>query len=323
MRARILCLALLAPGSVLAQPGAMAGMSESAMSDGAMPNGTMPGMAMDGPPSAPAAQPVKAQTKTRKSTAAPVAKSPAQTASHAVRPASRPVYHAADAQAPDGIVSLGGIPPVMDQMNWFHGILDEFEGRYAPGGSDFRWDGEAWYGGDYNRLWLKSEGTLQRGRLSDGDQEALYSRAISTYFNLQGGVRVDLDSGPTRTWGAFGVQGLALYQFEIQATGYVSDRGRFASRIEGSYDLLLTNRLILQPQAEFNLYTKADPARQVGAGLSDVDAGLRLRYEVWRKFAPYVAVTYAGYLTQARHIVRAQDEQTGAVRFTFGIRSWF
>ncbi|MFT8463780.1 copper resistance protein B [Acetobacter persici] len=232
-------------------------------------------------------------------------------------------YHAADAPSATPVVYLGHINPVMDQDTYFHGIMNALEGRYAPGGTDFRWDGEAWFGSDYNKVWLKTEGTLERGRLHDGQHELLYSRAISPYFNLQGGVRTDLDDGPTRTWGAFGVQGLALYEFEVQATAYVSDRGRFGARVEGSYDFLLTNRLILQPQAEFNLYTKSDTGRQVGAGLSDVDAGLRLRYELWRKFAPYVAVTYSGYLTQARRIVRDQGGESGTLRFTLGIRSWF
>lgn len=237
--------------------------------------------------------------------------------------ATQTTYHAADAPSDTPVVSVGHISPVMDQGRYFHSILDEFEGRYAASGTDFRWDGEAWYGSDYNKLWLKTEGTLERGRLHDGDHELLYSRAISPYFDIQGGVRADIDDGPTRTWGALGIQGLALYQFEVQATAYVSDRGRFAARFEGSYDFLLTNRLILQPQAELNLYTKSDTGRQVGAGLSDVDTGLRLRYELWRKFAPYIAFTYAGYLTQARRIAHDHGEETGSLRLTVGIRSWF
>ncbi|QDH16698.1 copper resistance protein B [Swingsia samuiensis] len=232
-------------------------------------------------------------------------------------------YQAADAPVANISTHLPGMPPIMDQGTWFHGIFNELEGRYSPKGTNFRWDGEGWYGSDYNKFWIKSEGTLEKGRLSDGQQDFLYSRAVSSYWNLQGGVRVDLDDGPTRTWAAFGVQGLALYQFEFQATGYVSNKGRFASRLEGSYDFLLTNRLILQPQVELNLYTKADPARQVGAGLSDIDTGLRLRYEISRKFAPYIAVTYSGYLTQAHRFARQQGEQTGTTRFTFGVRSWF
>ncbi|NVN05257.1 copper resistance protein B [Asaia spathodeae] len=218
---------------------------------------------------------------------------------------------------------IDGIMPVMDQGVWVHGLLNQFEGRVAGQNSNFRWDGEAWVGGDYNRLWLRSEGTLTKGRMSDGDQELLYSRSVSTYFDVQGGVRVDLDSGPTRTWGAFGIQGLALYQFEVQATAYVSDRGRFAGRFEGSYDIPITNRLILQPQVELNLYSKQDKARGNGAGLSEIDTGLRLRYEISRKFAPYVAMTYDGTLQQARRFARERNDSAGNLRLTFGIKSWF
>ncbi|GBQ91705.1 copper resistance protein CopB [Asaia krungthepensis NRIC 0535] len=218
---------------------------------------------------------------------------------------------------------IDGVMPVMDQGIWVHGLLNQFEGRLAGAESSFRWDGEAWVGGDYNRLWLRSEGTVTKGRMDDGDQELLYSRSISTYFDVQGGVRVDLDSGPTRTWGAFGLQGLALYQFEVQATAYVSDQGRFAGRFEGSYDIAITNRLILQPQVELNIYSKADMARGSGAGFSDIDTGLRLRYEIWRKFAPYIALTYDGYFDQARRFARQRDEAAGRARLSFGIRSWF
>lgn len=218
---------------------------------------------------------------------------------------------------------IDGVMPVMEQGIWVHGLLNQFEGRLAGADSSFRWDGEAWVGGDYNRLWLRSEGTVTKGRMDDGDQELLYSRSVSTYFDIQGGIRIDLDSGPTRSWGAFGIQGLALYQFEVQATGYVSDQGRFAGRFEGSYDIPITNRLILQPQVELNLYSKSDEARGNGAGLSDIDTGLRLRYEIWRKFAPYVALTYDGYFYQARRFAQQHDEAAGRARLTFGIRSWF
>ncbi|NIE80704.1 copper resistance protein B [Asaia sp. As-1742] len=235
--------------------------------------------------------------------------------------------HAAPAVQPKASATMpsyiDGVMPVMDQGIWVHGLLDEFEGRLAGQNSSFRWDGEAWIGGDYNRLWLRSEGTVSKGRMGDGDQEVLYSRAVSSYFDVQGGVRVDLDSGPTRTWAALGIQGLSLYQFELQATGYVSDQGRFAARFEGSYDILLTNRLILQPQIELNLYSKADPARGNGAGISDIDTGLRLRYEIWRKFAPYIAMTYDGYFQQARRFARERNDSDGNLRLTIGIRSWF
>lgn len=235
----------------------------------------------------------------------------------------RRVHKAVDAPMAAPMVTIGGVMPVMDQARWFHGLLNEFEGRYQSGGrSSFRWDGDLWYGSDYNRLWIKSEGTLTKGKLHDGTHEFLYSRALSSYFNLQTGVRLDIDSGPTRPWGTIALEGLALYQFDVRLAGYVSGRG-VAARLEGSYDILLTNRLILQPQVELSAYSQSDPRRGVGSGLSDIDTGLRLRYELWRKVAPYVAVTYDSPLYKARRIARQQGDERAQARFTFGIRSWF
>ena len=215
-------------------------------------------------------------------------------------------------------------PTVMDNMIFVHGILDQFEGRTDGRTPELRWSGEGWLGTDYDKFWVKTEGFRRRdGSVDDGRHEFLYSRAVSTFFDLQGGIRTDLDSRPTRNWGAFGFEGLAPLFFHVEGTGYVSDSGHLAARFEGSYDLLLTQRLILQPEFEINLYTKSDPARLVGAGISDIDTGLRLRYEFERKFAPYIAVTYAGKFGQTASLVRRAGESTSGVRFTFGIRSWF
>ena len=171
------------------------------------------------------------------------------------------------------------MPPVMDNGIYAHAVLDQFEGRVGGRDPAFRWDGQAWIGSDYDKLWLKSEGIAQgNGRVEDGQHELLYDHAISTYFDLQAGLRSDLDSGTTRNWAAFGLQGLAPLFFDLEATGYVSDQGHLAARLVASYDLLLTQRLILQPEAELNLYSKADPGRSVGSGISDIDAGIRLRY---------------------------------------------
>ena len=219
---------------------------------------------------------------------------------------------------------IGGMQPVMDNSIFSHVLLDQLEDRAAGNGQQFRYDGQGWIGTDTDKLWVKSEGLVDtRGRFTDGQHELLYDRAISTYFDLQAGVRMDLDSGPTRTWAALGVQGLALYFFDLEATAYVSDRGRAAARLAGSYDLLVTNRLILQPQAELNFYTKSDASRTVGSGLSDIDAGLRLRYEISRKVAPYIGVSYVGYFAQAQPLARDGGERVQDIRFTFGIRSWF
>jgi copper resistance protein B len=217
----------------------------------------------------------------------------------------------------------GTMQPVMDQTIFAHAIFNQLEGRWNGSNPEFRWDGQGWIGTDYDKLWIKSEGTLSKGALDDGQQQFLYSRAVTTYFDLQGGLRSDLDSRPTRNWAAFGIQGLAPYFFDLEVTGFVSGEGHLAAKLEASYDLLLTQRLILQPQIELNLYSKADRARLVGAGFSDIDTGLRLRYEFDRKFAPYIGVVYQGKFGQTANFARQAGESTGDVRLAFGIRVWF
>jgi copper resistance protein B len=216
------------------------------------------------------------------------------------------------------------MPPMMETGILAHAILDKFEGRVGGGQNAFRWDGQAWIGTDNDKLWLKSEGfVFGNGRVDDGRHEFLYDRAISTYADLQAGIRTDWDSGTGRNWAALGVQGLAPLFFDYEATGYLSDGGHAALRLAASYDLLLTQRLILQPAFEMNFYSKADPGRKVGAGLSDIDAGIRLRYELSRKFAPYVGVAYVGRFGQTANFARKDGEGTAAVQFVFGLRSWF
>ena len=216
------------------------------------------------------------------------------------------------------------IQPVMDQPILAHVILSQLEGRWNGTNSEFRWEGQGWVGTDYDKLWIKSEGTLQgNGTLDDGQHQFLYDRAITTYFDLQGGLRSDIDSRPTRNWAAFGIQGLAPYFFDLELTGYASNQGHLAAKLEASYDLLITQRLILQPQIELNLYSKADPVRLVGAGFSDIDTGLRLRYEFSRNFAPYLGVVYEGRFGQSASYARRLGESTGDFRFAFGVRVWF
>jgi copper resistance protein B len=226
---------------------------------------------------------------------------------------------------PDQVrLAPSGAQPVEDDTIFTHVLLEQAEGRWNGRNQEFRYDGQAWAGTDLNKIWLKSEGTVTNtGRFTDGQHEFLLDRAISTYFDLQGGVRVDLDQGVTRTWGAFGIQGLAPYFFDVEATLYVSDRGRFAARLKASYDLLITNRLILEPEAEINLYSKSDEGRGTGSRLSEIDAGLRLRYEITRKFAPYIGVSYVGRFFQSADFARREGESPNDVRFVFGVRSWF
>ncbi|WP_158912641.1 copper resistance protein B [Caulobacter sp. S45] len=212
--------------------------------------------------------------------------------------------------------------PVDDRRLFVHGLLDEFEGRLGADQS-FRWEGEGWVGGDFDRLWLKSEGEVTRGKVEDGQQELFYDRPVTTYFDLQAGARYDLDSRPGRGWGAFGIEGFAPYFFTVSATGYASDTGHYAAKLQASNEIRFTQRLVLEPQAELNLYTRSDSARRTGSGLSDLDAGLRLRYEISRKFAPYVGLTYEKRFARSADFARADNERPDDLRFTAGVRSWF
>jgi len=221
------------------------------------------------------------------------------------------------------IPSLG--TPMADEEIFTHVLLDQFEGRTNGADNELRWDGEGWIGTDMNKLWLKSEGFVSNGAVSDGDQEALYDRPIPRlrYFDAQIGVRADLDSNPSRAWAAVGIEGLAPYNFKFAPTLYISDGGNIAGRITGFYDFLLTQRLIAEPEAEFNFYSKDDPARKIGSGLSDIDTGVRLRYEISRKFAPYIGFAYNGKYGNSARYSRQTGESTSDPRFVFGIRIWY
>jgi copper resistance protein B len=219
----------------------------------------------------------------------------------------------------------GWEPAVMDDPILYHMQLDQFEGRTNGSDNAFRWDGEGWIGTDTNRLWIKSEGFVNQGTVSDGDQEALYDRPIPRlrYFDGQVGVRADLDSGPAREWAALGIEGLAPYFFEFAPTLYIRDGGNVAGRVNGSYDVLITQRWIVQPQAELNFYSKDDPARGIGSGFSDLDAGIRLRYEVRRKFAPYIGFAYSGKYGGTATYARRAGETVSNPTFVFGLRIWY
>jgi copper resistance protein B len=216
-------------------------------------------------------------------------------------------------------------PPVNDNMIIWHVLFDQLEGRTNGAQNEFRWDGEGWVGTDMNKLWFKSEGFVENGVATDGDTEALYDRPIPflRFFDFQAGVRYDLDSNPGRTWGAIGVEGLAPYFFEFAPTFYFSNDGRFAGRVTGFYDLLITQRLIAEPEFELNFYSRQQASRGVGSGLSDLDSGLRIRYEISRKFAPYIGVAYTGTFGEAAKFTRAEGGIVNDPRFVFGLRVWY
>ena len=205
-----------------------------------------------------------------------------------------------------------------------YAILNQNEIRTGNGAATYRWDGAGWYGGNLSRVWFSSEGKLdtRTGTLDDTEVQTLYSRAISPFFDLQAGARYDFGNVPGQGWVVVGVEGLAPYFFELGAHAFVSSNGQLAARLDGSYDLFLTQRLILQPQIEVNFYSKQDTRRRTGSGLSDIDTGLRLRYEITRQIAPYIGVTYEGKYGGTADLARATGQRTDDVRLTIGIRLW-
>jgi copper resistance protein B len=229
------------------------------------------------------------------------------------------------ASAQMSMPSPGMNDSMMEDPVLTHARFDQLEGRTNGSDSEFRWDGEGWIGTDMNKLWVKSEGFSNNTSISDGDHEALYDRPIPhlRYFDAQAGVRVDLDSAPQRVWAAFGIEGLAPGYFEFAPTLYIRDGSNVAGRVTGSYDLLLTQRWIAQPEAELNFYSKDDPGRQIGSGLSDLDGGLRLRYEVSRKFAPYLGFAYNGKFGNTASYSRTAGESTSDTQLVFGLRLWY
>lgn len=198
--------------------------------------------------------------------------------------------------------------------------LEAFHGRDANGQA---WDVQGWYGRDLDKLWLRSEGERSAGRLGEADLQVLWSHAVATFWDRQLGVRQDFGEGPGRSWLAFGVQGLAPYWFELEATAYLGASGRSAARLRTDYDLLFTQRLILQPEFEANLYGRNDPARYIGRGLSDVQFSLRLRYEVHRQFAPYVGVNWIRRIGTTADYARREGRPVLDRRFVAGVRIWF
>lgn len=202
-------------------------------------------------------------------------------------------------------------------------LVDQLEYQDADAGSTLAWDASGWVGGDINRLWIRSEGERTNGVTEDAELQLLYGRSISPWWDVVTGVRQDFKPEDPQTWAAFGIQGMALYDFEAQVTAFIGENGQTAARLEGEYDILLTNRLILQPTAEANFYGKNDPERGFGSALANTEVGLRLRYEIVRQFAPYIGVTWSRSYGKTADFIRDEGGDVDEARFVAGIRMWF
>ena len=212
---------------------------------------------------------------------------------------------------------------LMDRHNFSSLLVDNLEAMRTKEKTSVEYDLQAWYGRTYDRAVLKAEGEVDDGRFEEVRTELLWGHAVSVFWDTQLGVRYDSGEGPNRSWLAFGVQGLAPYWFNVDVTAYVGEVGRSALRLDAEYDLLLTQKLILQPKVETNIYGKSDTAHGLGSGLSDVSMALRLRYEMRREFAPYIGVEWAGKFGGTADYARDAGQETTEVRAVAGVRFWF
>lgn len=209
-----------------------------------------------------------------------------------------------------------------DVVNFFV-LFDQLEWLQGSGRTALNWDNKGWVGKDRNRLWFRSEGERDDGDVEHAEAQVFYGRAVRRWWDILVGVRHDMQPGPSRTWAAIGVQGLAPYWFEVEATAYLGESGRTHFRFETEYELLLTNRLIVQPLVEVEIYGKSDPERGIGSGLSSANAGFRMRYEFRREFAPYVGITWDRRFFGTADFARTAGAGTSSARLATGLRLWF
>lgn len=231
--------------------------------------------------------------------------------------------HADDGQA--GPQENFGIQPIPD--NEIFAVLrgDRLEYQTREGNEILLWDVQAWVGRDYNKLWVKTEGTwlIDDDKVGEAGVEVLFSRNVSSFWDLQAGIRHDFKPDPDRTFAALGVQGMAPYWFEVEATAYLSEDGDLSAAFEVEYDLLLSQRLVLQPRMETSVALQEVEEYGVGQGFNDVVLGLRLRYEIRRELAPYIGASWNRKLGETADFAEAEGEDIDVASFVAGIRFWF
>lgn len=336
----------------LATLGVSSAWAQAAMGAGQMDHSKMPGMEMPGKKNMPAANEMPAMGHNKPGTDTSAEGRPAMDHS-AMDQGSQPAIKQDMAGMDHGDMKMQGGPAPSDARDphmyaggttldtgayallpterlrladehVFGGVLvDRLERDYTRDGNSTAYDTQAWLGNSYNRLVLKAEGEVSKGKLQESRTEVLWGHAIAPFWDTQLGVRIDNGVGPDRGWLAVGVQGLAPYWFEVDATAYVGDQGRTALRLGAEYELLLTQKWVLQPRVELNVYGKSDTARGIGSGLTESQAGIRLRYEFSRQFAPYIGVERARKFGQTADLARDEGEKASETRWVAGVRFWF
>lgn len=202
-------------------------------------------------------------------------------------------------------------------------MIDKLELRVTDGPDPWVLDADAWIGYDLNKFWFKTEVEHVDGDTEEAEVQFLYSRAIAPFWDFQVGWRRDIRPKPDRDFLALGFKGLAPYLFEVDSGLFFGESGQVGARLDAEYEYMVTQKLILSPEIELNAYSKNDEEVGIGSGLSDMELGLRLSYEIRREFAPYIGINWTKRFGQTADFAEEEGEDTSDVQFVVGIRVWF
>ncbi|MBW5290896.1 MAG: Copper resistance protein B [Candidatus Ruthia sp. Asou_11_S2] len=202
-------------------------------------------------------------------------------------------------------------------------VMGEVETRSADGDNPYVWNVNIWAGKDLNKFWIKTRGEKVSGKTEKSELQLLYSKAIAPFWDVQFGIKKDLQPSPSHTWGVITAKGLTPYLFEVDASLFVGESGRASVRLEAEYEYMFSQKLILSPEVEVNLFNKNDELTGVGRGLSSIEAGLRLRYEITREFAPYIGINWEKKYGNTADFASNEDEDIENAQLVIGVRFWF
>ena len=201
--------------------------------------------------------------------------------------------------------------------------IKQLEFSQSDGQDNYSFDGQAWFGYDLDKVWIKSTFEKSGNTTEAAELQLLYGKAIAPFWDFQVGIRRDFQPTPSQNWAVIGVQGLAPYFFEIDTAFYLGKNGETAFRFEAEYEMLFTQKWILTPEIEANFYGQNDQKLGMGSGLSDIELGLRLRYEFSRKFSIYTGINSNKLFGNSADFARLEGKPSSSTEWVVGIRAWF
>ncbi|MBA5249401.1 MAG: copper resistance protein B [Gammaproteobacteria bacterium] len=202
-------------------------------------------------------------------------------------------------------------------------VMGEVELRSTNGANPRTWNIDAWVGQDLNKFWIKTKGEKVAGDTEKSELQLLYSKAVDPYWDIQFGVKKDIQPKPSRNWAVIGLKGLTPYLFEMDVALFIGESGRAAIGLDVEYEYMFSQKLILSPEVEMSIFAKDDELTGTGKGLSSIEAGLRLRYEISREFAPYIGINWEKKYGNTADFARDENEDIEDAQIVVGVRFWF